>query len=168
LDRVRPDHRPRRLQANLPAADVSWHDATAFCRWLSAKLACEVRLPSEWEWQWAAQSGRARFHYPWGNQWRQGLANTEDCGLERTLSVGLFPAGRSLQGIADLVGNVWEWCRDAAMEDVDDPSIAEPARAVRGSSCLDLAVYGLAEHRDFAPAGLRTGDLGFRVVRTPP
>lgn len=40
-----------RRYGSYPADNVSWFDATAFCRWLSAKLGFEVRLPDEWEWQ---------------------------------------------------------------------------------------------------------------------
>lgn len=42
---------------NHPAENVSSYDAVAFCRWLTARLGYEVRLPSEGEWQQAATSG---------------------------------------------------------------------------------------------------------------
>ncbi len=56
---------------NLPRENVSWYDAVAFCRWSSSKVGYEVRLPTEWEWQWAAQGpdGQA---YPWGPEYIQG------------------------------------------------------------------------------------------------
>lgn len=34
---------------NCPRTDVSWFEAVAFCRWLSAQRGYEVRLPTEWE-----------------------------------------------------------------------------------------------------------------------
>jgi hypothetical protein len=61
--------RQLRPYASYPADRVSWHDATAFCRWLSDRLGYEVRLPDEWEWQWAAQSARQGALYPWGVDW---------------------------------------------------------------------------------------------------
>jgi formylglycine-generating enzyme required for sulfatase activity len=111
-----------RPYASYPADYVSWYDATAFCRWLSARLGFEVRLPDEWEWQWAAQSGRPDHAYPWGTEWQEGLANTYEAGIGRTTAVGMYPDGRSLQGVYDLAGNVWEWCRNLR----DEPRRNEP------------------------------------------
>jgi formylglycine-generating enzyme required for sulfatase activity len=53
--------------------NVSWHDAMAFCRWLTGHLNLDgevVRLPTEWEWQWVAQAGAAGLRFPWGPDWR--------------------------------------------------------------------------------------------------
>ncbi|SFM73119.1 nSTAND1 domain-containing NTPase [Nitrosomonas communis] len=56
--RPREDRPGQRLWsfANYPAINVSWYDALAYCRWLSTKLSLDIRLPTEWEWQWAAVS----------------------------------------------------------------------------------------------------------------
>ena len=51
---------------NHPADNVSWVDATAFCRWLTSRLGYEVRPPTESEWQRAANGGDCRKDYPWG------------------------------------------------------------------------------------------------------
>jgi len=129
--------RQLRRYASYPAHHVSWHDATAFCRWLSAKLGFEVRLPDEWEWQWAAQSARPDFVYPWGPAWREGAANTRESGISRTTAVEMYGEGRSLQAVQDLAGNVWEWCRNehsdprktspGGDESRDAPPVSRPA-----------------------------------------
>jgi hypothetical protein len=142
-----------RPYASYPADHVSWLDATAFCRWLSGRLGFEVRLPDEWEWQWAAQSARPDFIYPWGPEWREGLANTYESDIGRTTAAGMYPGGRSLQGVYDLAGNLWEWCRN----EYGNPRQVQPggdeSRVLRGGS---WAAFRAARARTTAATTTRT------------
>ncbi|MGE5154368.1 MAG: SUMF1/EgtB/PvdO family nonheme iron enzyme [Bdellovibrio bacteriovorus] len=157
---TRGDRLPR--HGNYPATQVSWHDATAFSRWLSERLGYRVRLPDEWEWQWAAQSARPGFVYPWGRDWRDGHANTEEAGLGRVTAVGLLPHGLSLQGAYDLAGNVWEWCRNrydqprVTVADTSSPRVLRGGswRVNRGFARADFRLEGLPEDR-MAGSGFR-------------
>jgi Sulfatase-modifying factor enzyme 1 len=105
---------------NHPAVYVSWGEAVAYSRWLSARLESEyslpkiwyrrIRLPTEWEWQQAATDSHTDFDYPWGPAWDARRANTAESKLHRLVSVGLYaqdyPANRPL----DMAGNTLEWC----------------------------------------------------------
>jgi hypothetical protein len=147
---------------NYPATQVSWFDAVAFCRWLSRRLGLPVRLPDEWEWQWAAQSARPGYVYPWGRDWREGHANTEEIALGRVTAVGLHPAGRSLQGAYDLAGNTWEWCRNrydqpqVVAANIGSPRVLKGGswRVNRGFARADFRLDGLPEDR-MAGSGFR-------------
>ncbi|MCE7891253.1 MAG: formylglycine-generating enzyme family protein, partial [Sorangiineae bacterium PRO1] len=46
---------------------ISWYEAMAFCTWLSKKAGENILLPTEPQWQRAAQGDDGRL-YPWGSQ----------------------------------------------------------------------------------------------------
>lgn len=47
-----------------PVVGVFWHEARAYCAWLSAGSGRAFRLPTEAEWE-AAARGREGRRYPW-------------------------------------------------------------------------------------------------------
>jgi formylglycine-generating enzyme required for sulfatase activity len=158
---------------NHPAINIAWSDAVAFCRWLSehspAGGGMIIRLPTEWEWQWVAQGGVMKRKYPWGNDWNPARANSHESGTGRTMAVGMYPLG-SPEGetVADLAGNVWEWC----LNEYDHPASrqigGEVSRTLRGGSWLDFpGDLRTAKREEFSPDD-RDGDIGFRVVRAAP
>jgi formylglycine-generating enzyme required for sulfatase activity len=100
---------------NQPVVSVTWNEAVAFCSWLSEQLGMEVRLPYEAEWETAARGLRGR-RYPWGNEWAEDHAVTEENretrGWHYTVPVGCYSAGKAECGALDMAGNVWEWAAD--------------------------------------------------------
>ena len=107
----------RFLLPNHPVVGVSWHEAVAFCQWLTARwrkagvLTAKqvVRLPSEAEWERAARGDQDQRSRPWGDGLTTEQANYSDTNLGSTSAVGTFAAGRAACGAEELIGNVDEW-----------------------------------------------------------
>lgn len=107
--------------ADRPVVNVSFHDALRYCDWLTAHLyeigqlstSERIVLPSEVEWEAAASNGRGDRH-PWGPDPDPARTNIRATGFARPTPVGSFaPAGNSILGCEDLIGNVWEWTRSS-------------------------------------------------------
>jgi formylglycine-generating enzyme required for sulfatase activity len=56
-----------------PVVNVSYTDATAFCRWASTKFGATVRLPSEAQWDYAAANSTLGLTYGDGFEWVSDL-----------------------------------------------------------------------------------------------
>jgi hypothetical protein len=152
-------------EANAPRETVSWYEAVAFSRWLSARLGYAVRLPTEFEWQRAATRGEAGRTYPWGPEWAVSHCNSGESDLDRTTAVGLYPKGAWPGGPLDMVGNVWEWCLNKHDKPMD-PSIDRSGdpRAVRGGSWFASAAICRTAFRFSLSPELRVVDGGFRLL----
>ena len=114
-------------RAGWPVVGISWYEAEAYCRWLTAfwrknnKIteAEVVRLPTRAEWEATARNKHGQ-EYPWGaTDFDPACANTEESNLGQTTPVDMYPAGRSADGVWDMAGNVFEWTADRHEEDKD-------------------------------------------------
>jgi hypothetical protein len=152
-----------RRQDNHPAECVSWHDAVAYCRWLSDKLGYAIGLPTEWEWQQAATGGDRANNYPWGGEWESKRANTRGSELGRTTAVGLYPRGASPVGALDMSGNVCEWCLNEYKSPENIGLGGKARRVVRGGSWGDYQRLARAAYRYNYLPNRRLIDVGFRV-----
>jgi formylglycine-generating enzyme required for sulfatase activity len=157
---------------NYPVVGVSWYEADAYARWLTQKTGENYVLPTEAQWEKAAR-GSADFSYPWGEKWQAGRCNSEECGLDRTNPVGIFPLGVGLYGCLDMAGNVWEWCADWGEEDYYKKSpemnprgpVAGTVRVIRGGCWNRHQWYCRVAYRHARhPASRFTGN-GFRLAR---
>jgi formylglycine-generating enzyme required for sulfatase activity len=174
------DGRPPKGLESHPVVRVTWHDAIAYCHWLSEVTGKPVTLPSEAEWEKAARGAKGRREYPWGDEWDETKCNTDELGLGGTTPVGIFPEGVSPYGCLDMAGNVWEWTRSLWGEDGSEPDFKYPytptdgrenleagngvLRVLRGGSWDNYRRYARCAYR---LRHLRLVDLGFRVVVSP-
>jgi formylglycine-generating enzyme required for sulfatase activity len=131
-----------------PLVGASFYEAEAFARWLG------MRLPTEQEWERAARGEDGR-RYPWGDDWDPLRAHHRG-GPRHTLPAGSFPLGRSLHGLVDCSGNVWEWCSDA---------YASGLRSARGGGWNAHPPQLRCASRNAWPPSARFSNLGFRVAR---
>jgi formylglycine-generating enzyme required for sulfatase activity len=172
-----------------PVVHVGWEDAAAYAAWAGREL------PTEAEWEHAARGGSPDgAEYAWGdeltprgrpmaNTWsgRFPWENTAPPAQQRTTPVGQFPANG--YGLADMIGNVWEWTASPWTEDHSATPVSTGAvhaccgaapqalederRVTKGGSHL-CSPYYCARYRPPARQGhgLRstTGHLGFRCV----
>jgi serine/threonine-protein kinase len=109
---------------NHPVGCVTWNDAVAFCEWLAERerragrlpRGCQVRLPTEAEWEYACRAGTVGKWW-WGDVKEEGEGRQNwsgsAYGFEFTSPVDHYGArGRNGFGLADMLGNMQEWCLD--------------------------------------------------------
>lgn len=95
-----------------PVVGVCWHEARAYCAWLTAQTGLAVRLPSEVEWEGSAR-GVTGSVYPGGDAFCAGFGNTVEAHVRSTSPAGVFVVGDSALGASDQCGNAFEWTHTA-------------------------------------------------------
>lgn len=116
-----------------PVVGVSWYETVAYCRWLSETTGESISLPTEDQWQYAAQGDDGRT-YPWGDEWDCTRCNNsvKPCQSEGTTPVRQYEGiGDSPFGVVDMSGNVWEWCL-TTYEDKTNDLDGDAGRVIRG------------------------------------
>jgi len=176
-----------------PVIDVSWHDATAYTRWLSQQTGKEYRLPSEAEWEYAARAGTTTA-FSTGECLDANKANVRDtvvygqCKitgiyLKQPVAVASYPP--NVFGLFDMHGNVWEWTADCwdgnynsaptdgsarlgyeKIADEEFDSYVCERRSVRGGSWGDEPLDARSAYRLRDNLNESSSLKGFRVART--
>jgi formylglycine-generating enzyme required for sulfatase activity len=162
-----------------PVINVSWGEAVKFAKWLSAKTGKRYRLPSEAEWEYAARSLRKDEVWAGTNSekelkeyaWFASNSNgkTQEVGKKKFNALGLH----------DMSGNVWEWVEDCWHPNYKNaPSDGRAwreensgecgRRVMRGGSWDNEPVGLRSSVRGWYSAGLRDGDIGFRLAQDIP
>jgi len=100
--KVKKDHEFDSTMAHFPVVSVSQTEAADYCKALGK------RLPTEQEWEKAARGTDGRI-YPWGNEFDEAAAVTNETASEGPMTVGSREKGKSPFGVMDMAGNVWEW-----------------------------------------------------------
>jgi formylglycine-generating enzyme required for sulfatase activity len=147
-----------------PVEEVSYDDVQAFLSRLPAFGLTGFRLPTEFEWAWAARCGAPT---RWAGADRAkpvAVAGASQTGLVAGLNPG--PAGAF-----DQSGNVWEWATDwyqgSPAPGIDPRGPASGSyRVYRGGSWnIDPQDARVARRSGDVP-GLRLNRLGVRLLRT--
>ena len=155
-----------------PVENVSWNEAVAFCKTLSARTGRAVRLPTEAEWEYACRAGTSTRYcfgddekdlkdYAWAVIAGEGPKGTQPVGLKKPNQFRLY----------DMHGNVWEWCSDwfadpsaaAAAQDPQGPPTGTD-RVLRGGGWNGAAFYSRAAARTKHTPDFRSDHFGLRIV----
>jgi formylglycine-generating enzyme required for sulfatase activity len=147
-----------------PVVGVSWYEAAAFCKWLSDITAEKISLPTEQQWQRAAQGDTDR-QVAWGNVNDDEIRANWD--IDGTTPVTQYEGkGDSPFGVVDMTGNVWECCLTKYEKQENDVEGTD-GRVARGGGWMMLYSHELnirLTDRMYIFPAHRLNYLGFRCV----
>jgi sulfatase modifying factor 1 len=163
---------PNFNHSKMPVVAVSWHEAGAYCGWLSRATGKHYRLPTEAQWERAARGGAEGLLYPWGDAGPDGVPD-----YAKRWKLGPEPVGMyapNAYGLSNLGDNVHEWCADwyddGYYSRTSERNPQGPAggsrRASRGGSWRHHIKVTRTAARSSIPPEFQYADYGFRVARS--
>jgi sulfatase modifying factor 1 len=141
-----------------PVENVTWDDVQEFLQRLNGMEAGKrYRLPTEFEWEYAARAGREG-DIPWSE-----TRLTAQLGTRKTQIVGQMKP--NAWGLHDTLGNVWEWVEDFYNEKI----FADPVPPVSGKTHVLKGASFVGDVKNatwliHAGGPGNEWDVGFRVV----
>ncbi|MEQ8677195.1 MAG: SUMF1/EgtB/PvdO family nonheme iron enzyme [Aggregatilineales bacterium] len=150
-----------------PVVGVSWYESVAFCLWLSETAGEKIMLPTEEQWQYAAQGDDGRT-YPWDKYWNRELCNNniDKKGIGKTTDVTQYEGkGDSPFGVVDMAGNVSEWCLTDDNNKTNDINSDATVRVLRSGSWRHDNHGFRCDYRRIGVPLLRYDTIGFRLSR---
>lgn len=124
-----------------PVTGVCWYEAAAYARWAGKRLPTDPEWVKAGSWPVPAEGGHMiQRKYPWGDAMnRANVRLWQDAGggALDTVPVTATPASASVNGIHQLIGNVWEWT-SSSYGAWDPPALkvetAMPMKSLRGGA----------------------------------
>jgi len=144
--------------AKKPVENITWSDAQAFIKKLNAADKKHVyRLPTEFEWEYAARAG-AQDDISWKEIFASAVLGSDAPAKGGTRKPNAW-------GLYDMLGNVWEWVADFYNEKI----FADPLPPKKG---MQHVLKGAAFTSDVKNATYMTHaggpgngfDIGLRIV----
>ncbi|MEE2787217.1 MAG: bifunctional serine/threonine-protein kinase/formylglycine-generating enzyme family protein [Myxococcota bacterium] len=156
FDVSQPDPDGDHWDARWPATMLNYHDAEAYCSWLSHRDGAIYRLPTESEWEYAAR-GVDRRTYPWGPGFSPNIACADRGGQQRSLSpVDEFPFDVSPFGVRNMGGMAIEWTQTQR---------PDGRQVMKGGGVFSTPPWCRAGARTIHPPEWLGVQFGFRLVR---
>ena len=158
---------------------VNWHQAKAFCDWLSSKEGLPYRLPTEAEWEYACRAGTTTQFHTGNTLPEQFLKNPDNSwypcpensrGREEVVPLHVGRTQPNPWGLYDMHGNVEEWCHDwygpyqSRIQRDPIGRVDGDFKVTRGGSHGTVAYYLRSCNRMGTLPEDRTFMIGFRVV----
>ncbi len=153
-------------EEDIPRGNVCWYEVMAYCNWASHVTGLNITLPTEEQWQWAAQGQDGRM-FPWGERFNKKVCNSRESGIKRPTPVTTFREGMSPFGVMDMAGNVWEWCSNGYSGDPGKSEGDSDYRIMRGGSFMSAQEHLRNKAKIVVNPLYRYSSIGFRLVLSP-
>jgi formylglycine-generating enzyme required for sulfatase activity len=166
------------VDTSCPVVGLNWYEATYFALWIGC------RLPREAEWEYAARGGtnaqRTPYffgsdpeqlaYYAWFNEPNRDHPHAVDELNPLTGNENLNPLG-----IANILGNVWEWCEDiysnyepldrgTSVADYHSQAMMSGEKVLRGGTFRGAGHNARCGRRVFSHPSNRGSVVGFRLI----
>ena len=152
------------LDTRCPVENVSFNDCIRFIDKLNELTGVSFRLPTEAEWEFAANGGSSSRGYTYsGGEDLDDVAWYYNNSHGRTHPVGTKSPNEL--GLYDMAGNVWNWCSDnfSRYEGNIEP-YSSTNKVVKGSGWCSTAKSCRATRRYSYGRNVKSDAIGFRLA----